>query len=152
VYNVPVPEAVWGEVLIAHVLNKVTKMLELNITWKCLRCMKRNKYQNYENTRLWSSPLPPMAQQPIVGRVSSLSRLHDHTLDTPHSVGLLWMSDQPFAETSTWQHTTITTDIHASCGIRTRNPSKRTAADPHLRRRGYWDRLLGYVTVFDFTS
>jgi hypothetical protein len=27
--------------------------------------------------------------------------LHDHTLDTPHSVGLLWTSDQPDAETST---------------------------------------------------
>ena len=30
-----------------------------------------------------------------------LSRLHDHILDTPHSVGLLWTSDQPDAETST---------------------------------------------------
>jgi hypothetical protein len=30
--------------------------------------------------------------------------------DTPHSVGLLWTSDQPDAETSTWQHTTLTTD------------------------------------------
>jgi hypothetical protein len=29
------------------------------------------------------------------------SRFHDHTLDTPHSVGLLWTSDQPVAETST---------------------------------------------------
>jgi len=31
---------------------------------------------------------------------------------TPHSVGLLWMSDCPDAETSTWQHTTLTTDRH----------------------------------------
>jgi hypothetical protein len=35
------------------------------------------------------------------GRASSLSRLHDQThLDTPHSVGLLWTSDQPVEETS----------------------------------------------------
>ena len=34
-------------------------------------------------------------------RASSFSRLHDHTQDTPHSVGLLWMSDRPVAETST---------------------------------------------------
>jgi hypothetical protein len=27
-------------------------------------------------------------------------------LDTPHSVGLLWTSDQPLAETSTWEHNT----------------------------------------------
>ena len=30
------------------------------------------------------------------------SRTHS---DTPHSVGLLWTSDRPEAETSTWQHT-----------------------------------------------
>ena len=30
------------------------------------------------------------------------------SLDTPHSVGLLWISDRPVAETSTWQHTTLT--------------------------------------------
>jgi hypothetical protein len=35
-------------------------------------------------------------------RASSLSRVNDHTLThTPHSVGLLWTSDQPVAETST---------------------------------------------------
>ena len=40
-------------------------------------------------------------------KASSLSRIHDHTyLDTPHSVRLLWMSDQPDAEIYTWQHST----------------------------------------------
>jgi hypothetical protein len=35
---------------------------------------------------------------------------------TPHSVGLLWTSDQLVAETCTWQHTTLTTDKHpCSC-------------------------------------
>jgi len=29
-------------------------------------------------------------------------------------------------------------DIHVSGGIRTRNPSKSTAADPRLRSRGHW--------------
>jgi len=32
--------------------------------------------------------------------------------DAPHSVGLLWTSDQSVAETFTWQHTTLTTDKH----------------------------------------
>ena len=32
------------------------------------------------------------------------------------------------------------TDIRASCGIRTRNPSKRSAADRHLRPSGHWCR------------
>ena len=32
------------------------------------------------------------------------------------------------------------TNIHAPGGIRTRNPSKRAAADPRLRPLGHWDR------------
>jgi hypothetical protein len=43
-----------------------------------------------------------------------VSRSHSNT---PHSVGLLWTSDQPHAQTSTWQHTTLTTDVHALGGI-----------------------------------
>jgi hypothetical protein len=42
------------------------------------------------------------ARQPLVGQglvtVEASSRSHS---DTPHSVGLLWMSDQPDAENST---------------------------------------------------
>jgi hypothetical protein len=34
--------------------------------------------------------------------IVEVSRSHS---DTPHSVGLLWTSDRPVAETSTWQHT-----------------------------------------------
>ena len=56
--------------------------------------------------------------------------------DTPHSVGLPWTSDQLVAETSTWQHKTITRYSHAPGGIRTRNPDKRVTADPRLRPRG----------------
>jgi hypothetical protein len=33
------------------------------------------------------------------------------------------------------------TNIHAPGGIRTRSPSKRTAADPRLILRDHWDRL-----------
>jgi hypothetical protein len=35
-----------------------------------------------------------------------------HTLDTPQSVGLLWTRDQLVAETTIWQHTTVTRDRH----------------------------------------
>ena len=42
-------------------------------------------------------------QEPLWVRVSSFSRLHDHRLS--HSAGLLWTSDQPDAETPTWQLT-----------------------------------------------
>jgi hypothetical protein len=49
-----------------------------------------------------------MAQQPLMDQgllIIEASRKHS---DTPHSVGLHWTSDQPDAETSTWQHTTLT--------------------------------------------
>ena len=46
-------------------------------------------------------PFLPMAQQPLLGQgllIIEASRSHS---DTPHSVGLLWTSDQPDKETST---------------------------------------------------
>jgi hypothetical protein len=53
---------------------------------------------------------PTLAQQPLVGQgllIIEASRSHS---DTSHSVGLLWTCVQSVAETSTWQHTTLTTD------------------------------------------
>jgi len=62
----------------------------------------------------------PMAQQPLMGQgllIIEASRSHS---DTPHSVGLLWTSDQPVT--------------HTPCGVRTpQYHNKRVAADPRLR-------------------
>ena len=82
-----------------------------------------------------NSAPPPMGQSLLIHEVS---RSHS---DTPQSTGLLWRSDQPVAETSTWQHTTLTTDRHpCPGGIRTHNVSTRAAADLCLRPRCHWDR------------
>ena len=51
------------------------------------------------------------AQQPIAGQGLSTIVASRSQSDIPHSVGLLWTSDQPDAETSTWQHTTHTRQI-----------------------------------------
>jgi hypothetical protein len=40
----------------------------------------------------------------------------------------------------TTHNTVQETNIHAPGGIRTHNPSQRSAADLRLRRRGHWDR------------
>ena len=86
-----------------------------------------------------------MAQQPIVsqGLIVGASRSHS---DNPHSVGLLWISDRPEAETSTWQHTTLTTDRH---------PYPRWDSNPQSQQEGgrrytpYTARLLGsYVVTY----
>jgi len=72
--------------------------------------------------------------------------------DTPQSVGLLWTSDQPDADPSTLQHTTFATNTPSPDEIRTRNPSKRAAADPCLRPRGHWDRpLLLFILLLSFS-
>ena len=76
-------------------------------------------------------------QQPPSLLIREVSRSHS---DTPQSVGLLWTSDQPVAQTSTRQHTTLTTDIRALSGIRTHNLGRLAAADPRLRPRSHRHR------------
>jgi hypothetical protein len=69
----------------------------------------------------------PMAQQPLVGQgllIIEASRSHS---GTPHSVGLLWTSDQLDAETATWQHTTLTRDRYP-CPRRDSNPQCQNAS------------------------
>jgi len=55
---------------------------------------------------------------------------------TPHLVELLWTSDEHVAVTSTWQHTTLTTD-RLQC--HRRNPSKRETAGPHFDLAANWN-------------
>jgi hypothetical protein len=59
--------------------------------------------------------------------------------DAPQSVGLLWTSDQLITESSTWQHTTHKTNIHATSGIRTHDRSRQAATDLRPRPIGHWD-------------
>jgi len=47
--------------------------------------------------------------------------------DAPQSVGLLWTSDQPVAVTSTWKHTTLTTDRYP-CARWDSNPQSQQAS------------------------
>ena len=75
--------------------------------------------------------------QPSSEAIAS-SRTHK---DAPQSVGLLWTSDQSVAETSDNTQHSQQTNVHAPGWIRTHDRSRRAAADPRLRPRGYWDRL-----------
>jgi len=81
-----------------------------------------------------------MAQQPPVDLdllIVEVSRSHS---DTSHSVGLLWTSDRPSAETSTWQHTTFSRDIHP-CPRRDLNPQSQQAK---FRKTPALDRAADY--------
>jgi hypothetical protein len=103
-----------------------------------------------------------MTQQPIAGQyllTLDTTRSHSDTphsdtphSDTPHSLGLFWTSDLPVAKTSTFQHAySKETDINSLGGVRTRNLSKRTDADPCLRPTGHWDRSYFCTSIIIFT-
>jgi hypothetical protein len=84
-------------------------------------------------------------------RPPHFSRLHDHTLlDTPHSVGLLWMSDQPVAQTSTWQHTTLTTDRHPCppAGFEPTIPASERPQTDALDRAGTGIDRVAYIYIY----
>ena len=67
-------------------------------------------------------------REPLGVYASTSLRFRDHTyLDTPHSVGRLWTSDRPVAETSAWQHTTLTRDRYPG-PRRDSNPQSQEAS------------------------
>ena len=82
---------------------------------------------------LWcnSPPPTPVGQGHLI---IEASRSHS---DTPHSVGLLWTSDQPDAENSTRQNSTLTRDRHPCLR---REPNSRSQLASGLRQRSHWDR------------
>ena len=71
----------------------------------------------------WWKSSPPLQW----ARSSSFTGFLDHTHDAPQSVRLLWTSDQLVAETSTWQHTTLTPDKHP-CPRSDSNPQSQQAS------------------------
>jgi len=81
-----------------------------------------------------------MAQQTLVGQGClfievSRSQTQQAWQDSPGRV--IGPTQRPVPDNT--QHSQKT-NIHDSGGFRTRNSSKRVAADPQLRLRGNWDR------------
>ena len=68
-----------------------------------------------------------MVQEPPVGQDLLIIEASQSHSEAPHSVGPLWTSDQPGAETSTWEHTTLT---------RQRRPCPRRDYNPQSQQRG----------------
>jgi len=68
----------------------------------------------------------PWRNSPLVGQGLLIIEGSWSHSDTPQSIVLLWTSDQPDAETSTWQHTLLPTDKHP-CSRRDSNPQSQQA-------------------------
>ena len=77
-----------------------------------------------------------------------------HTITHSHSVGLLWTSDRPVAEIRTYSNTQHSeeTNIHASGGIRTRDPSNRAAVDLCFRPHGYRNQPTDILNIHNYQS
>jgi len=60
-----------------------------------------------------------------------VSRSHSHT---PHSIGILWKSERPVGETSTWQYTILIRDIHVPGGIPTHSLNNKRLHNHDLGR------------------
>jgi hypothetical protein len=128
--------------------------------WKiCYIFQNKNSYFAFsekkcnENPKLWLKPgIYCTEQQPLMGQGFLIIEDWRSHSDTPLTVELLWTSDQPDSETSTWQHTTLTRerDRHDSGEIRTLNTSKRAATNPGRRPRCHCDWLS--PSVFSIKS
>jgi hypothetical protein len=81
------------------------------------------------------------ATAPVGQGLLIIEALRSHS-DTPHSVGLLWTSDQPDTGTFTWQYKTLTRGrLPWARRDSTPKSHKRTALDPRVRPRDHWDRF-----------
>jgi hypothetical protein len=67
------------------------------------------------------------------------------TLNTPHSVRLLWTSDQPHADTSTWQRTTLTRGRRPWLQRDSNQQSQQSQRPQNPRLNGiiYWGKFSG---------
>jgi hypothetical protein len=65
--------------------------------------------------------------------------------DTSHSVGLLWTSDQPDSNTSTWQYTTLIKDRYP-CHRWDSNPQSQQASGRRPTARPLGTVILSFIT------
>jgi hypothetical protein len=128
-YKVTVPNTIRRSLITCKRSWRI-KRERMNAFWKpsvhCIECF-------HFFFSLWR----PQSYSGLGRLIVEVSRSHT---DTPHSVGLLWTSDRPVADTCIWQQTTFTRDIHAP--RRDLNPQSQqtSTADLRLRSRGHRDR------------
>ena len=98
----------------------------LNMPVVCLLHYAWLSYDVWTWCKLYFSPMA-LAAPPPSGLWPHSWGFENIQNDAPQSVGLLWTSDQPVAETSTWQHTALTTDRHP-CPRWDSNPQSQQAS------------------------
>ena len=93
-----------------------------------------------------------MTQQSLVGQALLIDEDSPSHSDTPHLVESIWRGDQPVTETSTWQHTTLSTDIHPfPGGIRTYSPRREQPQTQAIDRAANGNGLLCITKLYFLT-
>jgi hypothetical protein len=145
--------------LVAEVLSQLyTQYPFVNHTVAliCHECKQSYSFANHREPHFTISLIKPTnslffkGQQPIVGQ--DLAHYWGFTITPRHTT----LGRTPLDEWSatcidlylTTHNTQQQTHIHAHGGIQTHDPSKRTAADPHLGPSGHWDRQQAHFIVY----
>ena len=82
-----------------------------------------------------------MGQQPLEGQSLHINKASRSHSGTPQSIGILWTSDQPSAETSTYHHTTHKTDTTMiPAGFEHTIPGNERPLRCCIKLQGNWDR------------
>jgi hypothetical protein len=130
-----------GSLRLAWTVNKYQGIFSL-ILLSNTQCVKRRCGRSYEACYFFrkfffsTAKQPPRGPRPPIIEVSRLHSLTHHT-QQDSSGRVIRPTHIPLSDN---KQNSQETDTHAPGGIRTRNPSKRAAADTRLRRRGQWDR------------
>ena len=124
VFRMIIPEVVliqlsssgWAQSCSKHVQDSNKHTIEETVRQVCClpELYEDGRSEKYKMQSVFLFLFFVTAQLPLVGQ-----NLLINNTSRSHSVGLLWMSDQPYAEISVWQHTTFTRSIPAPGGIRT---------------------------------
>jgi hypothetical protein len=119
--------------------------------------LEQDEYKNWKEDKLghvycigvllFSTIFSGSAVKRAMAMASSFTRFRDHTKQST-TVGRSPLDEWSARRRDLYLTTpntqdTLQTNIHAPCGIRTHDRSRRTAVDLRLSPRGHWDRHIG---------
>jgi len=87
-----------------------------------------------------------MAQQSLLGRSRLIIGASKSHSETPHNAGLFCASNRPVAETSTWQHTTPTSDKYP-CHRRDSKAQIQKASDSRATPYTVWSLQSHFIII-----
>jgi hypothetical protein len=117
---------------------------------KCSYMLNSCKYRGFSNSCIYFFVVLPSSTNFLTVGVEGFDFSLDHTQAdatfgrTPLDEGSARRRDRYLTTQTLYK-----TNIHVPAGIRTHDPSKRSATDLRLRQRGRWDRLQNVFNSYN---